>query len=98
MMKDINSNYPSLYEYACWAHTKGIIKALEKLAKCDTHTYKKYKSEFISLSKELFSLRNVWNKSKLFNSNDRKMCLLFSNHHISRLVWRVHRNLKKLKR
>ena len=96
MLADVKSKYPELYEEACWAHTKALIRVLDKLARANKTTYKLYKKEFKSLQRELRSLRDVWKNSALFSKRDRMYNNLFSCRYMPRFIGIVKMILQKL--
>lgn len=97
MLNDIEQNYPELYAFACWAHTKALIHVLDKIAKSDRITYIKYKAEIKSLQAELIGLKKIWMKSDLFGKKDRIYGRLFSNGFALRMIGLTKRILKKIK-
>ena len=71
MLADVKSNYPELYEEACWSHTKALIRVLDKLSRTEREIYKRYRTEFGELQKELNTLENVWKRSAMFSRKEK---------------------------
>ena len=95
MLADVKRNYPELYEEACWAHTKALLRVLDKLSRTDRKTYRRYREEFRALQKELNSLKIVWKSSAIFSSNDRIYNRIYANRFLSRCVGIIRRLLKR---
>jgi glycosyltransferase involved in cell wall biosynthesis len=97
LLEDISKKYNEIYEFACWAHTKAIIRVLDKLSRSDKKTYKQNRKQSVELSRELSQYRSVWKKSYLFSRKDRIINEIYSMYYILRLLGLTKLFVKKVK-
>lgn len=98
MLADVKCNYPELYEEACWAHTKALIRVLDKLSRTDRKTYRRYRAEFLVLQKEMRALKTVWKRSAMFSRKDKIYNSIYACKWAPRCMGVVKTTFRKVKR
>lgn len=91
MLYDIQNICPKVFDYACWSHIAALQTVLHKISVNGKESYKCNKNEFKNLTKEIFSYRKIWIRSKVFSVEDKVKCIVFSR-------WYLLNNIYKLKK